>query len=159
MDLSPDGYSALHISAYAPNQVEMLQLFLSHGGDPNFEGSTIPAFHEWLVYDVNVECVQEFLRSNASCSLINCNDKWNALHYFARWGSDRKVLDLLLDNPLDSENRADINSRDGDGETPLHKLLRRQPIPKNLLEDFLVRGANVNFDDCASERPLYEAAS
>lgn len=159
MDLSPEGYSALHISSEASNQLEILQFFLSRGGDPNFEGSQIPAFHDLLGSDVSVECVQELLRSNASCSMINRNYQWNALHYFAQYGSDRKVLDLLVNNPLDAENRADINVRDGDGETPLHKFLRRQKIPIYLLEDFLALGADVNIDDRASERPLYETAS
>ncbi|ERF74527.1 hypothetical protein EPUS_08938 [Endocarpon pusillum Z07020] len=159
MDLSPEGYSALHVASEAPNPLEILRLFLSRGGDPNFESSKIPAFHEWLTFSADVECVQELLRSNASCSMLNRNHQWNALHYFAQYGSDRKVLELLLDNPLNAENRADINIRDGIGETPLHKLLRRQEIPIDLLEDFLMRGADVNVEDKASERPLYEAAS
>ena len=159
MDLSPGGDSALHTSALAPNQFEMLQLLLDRGGDPNFEGLTMPAFHTWLTFDVNVNCVQQFLCRDASCSLIDRENEWNALHYFAGSGSDREVLDLLLDNPWNVENRADINVRDGEGETPLHKLLRRQPIPIDLLEGFLSRGADVNIEDRASERPLYEAAS
>lgn len=159
MDASREGYTSLHIASEAPNQLEMLHLLLSRGGDPNFEGSTIPAFHDWLGLGADAECVQEFLLSNASCSMINRNYKWNALHYYAQYGSDRKVLEILLNNPIDVGNRADINVRDGDGETPLHKLLSRQEIPIDLLEDFLAHGADINIEDKDSERPLYEAAS
>lgn len=152
------GYSSLHIASEAPNQLEMLKLFLCRGGDPNFEDSQIPAFHEWLIFDMDDECVSEFLRNNASCSIIDRGNGWNALHYFASYGTDQKILNLLLDNPFGPEYRADINVRDKEGETPLHKLLGRQKIPIGLLEAFLTRGADVNIDDKDSNRPLYEAA-
>lgn len=158
MDPSADGYSSLHIASEAPNQLEMLKLFLGRGGDPNFEDSQIPAFHEWFRYDVDAECVLEFLRNKASCLMIDRGYGWNALHYFAEFGSDQKILNLLLDNPCNPGNQADINVRDKDGETPLHKLLNRQEIPTDLLEAFLGRGADVNIEDKNSERPLYEAA-
>lgn len=159
MDASPNGLSSLHMATEAPNDLEMLTLLLNHGGDPNFEGQQIPAFHEWFQWGIDIECVDAFLRNNASCKMISRERQWNVLHYFAERGSDRKVLDHLLDNPFNPENRADINGQDDDGETPLHKLLRRQEIPIELLEAFLARGSDVNIDDHNSERPLYEAAS
>lgn len=42
--------------------------------------------------------------------------------------TNRRILELLLDNPQDANNRADINGRDGNGETPFHMLLCRQKI-------------------------------
>ena len=159
MDLSPQGWSALHVASEAPNRLEILRLLLRRGGDPNFEDLKIPPFHDWLAYDPDAECVQELLRSKASCNLKNNKEgQWSALHYFAQFGTDKAVLHLLLDNPFNAEDSADINICDGDGETPLHRLLSRQEVPLELLKEFLARGADVNIDDKASERPLYEAA-
>ena len=159
MDTTSSGYSALHLASEAPNRLDTLRFFLSHGGDPNFElPETIPVFHDWLIFEADADCVEEMLRNGASCSLMNQKWKWNALHYFGRYGKDTKVLDLLLDNPFDTENRPNIGVRDGDGETALHKLLSRQDIPLDILKAFLDRGADVNLEDDASERPLYEAA-
>ena len=160
MDTTPAGYSALHIACTAPNRLDVLRLFLDRGGDLNFENAdTIPVFHEWLCYEADAECVEEMLRNGASCSLINQKWKWNALHYFGLYGTDKKVLDLLLDMPLDIEKRSNIDVRDDKGETALHKLLSRSEIPMDILKAFLERGADVNAEDDDSERPLYEAAN
>ncbi|KAG8526288.1 uncharacterized protein KY384_000281 [Bacidia gigantensis] len=163
MGLTPDGWSALHLITQAPkpSQAAILRLFLQNGGDPNVDGEqeswVMPAFHHWLYNGADPECVKELLRSGASNSLTNSQNQ-NVMHYFALDGADPEVLYLLLDNPLDANNRADINVEDGDGETPLHRLLSRPKVPIDLLRAFLARGANVNIDDKQSERPLYEAA-
>ena len=160
MDITSNGYSVLHIASEAPNRLDTLRFFLSHGGDPNFEApQNIPVLHHWLLSGADAECVEEMLRYRASCSLMNQKWKWNALHYFGLYGKDTKVLDLLLDNPFDTENRSNIGVRAGDGESALHKLLSRQQIPLVILKAFLDRGADVNIEDEHSERPLYEAAS
>ena len=160
MDTTPGGYCALHIACDAPNQLDILRFFLGRGGDINFENAdTIPVFHDWLCARADAECVEEMLRNGASGSLINQKWKWNALHYFALCGTDRKVLDLLLDMPPDIEKRSNIGVRDDQGETPLHKLMSRPEIPLDILRAFLERGADVNAEDEVSERPLYEAAS
>ena len=159
MDTAPAGDSALHIAWAPPNRLDVLRFFLGRGGDPNFENAdNIPVFHEWLCYGADAECVEEMLRNGASCSLINQKWKWNALHYFGLYGTDKRVLDLLLDMPLDIEKRSNIGVRDDKGETALHKVLSRSKIPMDILEAFLERGADVNVEDDDSERPLYEAA-
>ena len=159
MNTTPAGYSALHIAWAAPNRLDVLRLFLDRGGDLNFENAdNIPVFHEWLCNGADAECVEEMLRNGASCSLINQKWKWNALHYFGLYGTDKNVLDLLLDMPLDIEKRSNIGVRDDEGETALHKLLSRPDIPMDILKAFLERGADVNPEDDYSERPLYEAA-
>ena len=160
MDTTPAGYSALHIAWAAPNRLDVLRFFLGRGGDLNFETADhIPVFHEWLCHGADAECVEEMLRNGASGSLKNQKWKWNALHYFGLYGTDQKVLDLLLDMPLDIEKRSNIGVRDDMGETALHKLLSRPEIPMDILKAFLERGADVNVEDDDSERPLYEAAS
>lgn len=160
MDTTPAGYSALHIAAEAPNRLDVLRFFLGRGGDLNFESADIiPVFHDWLYDGADAECVEEMLRNGASCSLIDQKWKWNALHYFALYGTDKKVLDLLLDMPLDIEKRSNIGVRDDKGETALHKVLSRPKIPMDILKAFLERGADVNVEEDDSERPLYEAAN
>ena len=160
MDTTPAGYSALHIACEAPNRLDVLRFFLDRGGDLNFENADIiPVFHDWLSEGADAECVEEMLHNGASCTLINQKRKWNALHYFALYGTDKKVLDLFLDMPLDIEKRSNIGVRDDKGETALHKLLSRPNIPMDILKAFLERGADVNAEDEDSERPLYEAAN
>ena len=159
MELSPGGYTSLHIASEAPYPLDILRLFLEKGADPNYESadSGIPAFHEWICWDADYDCVLELLRHGASCSLMN-QFETNVIHYFAYSGSDPKILDLLLDNPIDENNRASIHCIAGDGESPLHKLMSRTNIPLDLLRVFVNRGADVNAEDKDSERPLYEAA-
>ena len=159
MDTTSAGYSALHIAWAAPNRLDVLRFFLGRGGDLNFENAdNIPVFHEWLCHGADAECVEEMLRNGASCSLINQKWKWNALHYFGLYGTEKKVLDLLLDMPLGIENRLNIGVRDGKGATALHKLLSRPEIPMDILKASLERGADVNVEDDDSERPLFQAA-
>lgn len=158
MDLTPEGFSALSIAAESPDRLDTLQFFLGREADPNFEGPKIPAFHHWLLLDADATCVRELLGSHASCSSISTISHDSALHCFASCGSDPEVLSLLLENPKDTEDRAEINIRDGEGATPLHHLLRRQKIPLELLEIFLARGADVNVDSLDSRRPLAGAA-
>ena len=101
--------------------------------------------------------MRELLKHGAACSHTS-QFGWNAIHYLAYFAEDPKLLDLLLDNENDPSNRSYVNTRDAEGETPLHKLMARPKIPVPLLTAFIDRGADVNEDDQDSERPLYEAA-
>ncbi|KAL8820486.1 MAG: hypothetical protein Q9191_007508 [Dirinaria sp. TL-2023a] len=160
MELAPGGYTSLHVASEASDPLDILRLFLDRGGDPNYEpkqAGILPVFHDWLCYGADYHCVSELLKHGASCSLINQYQE-NVMHYFAYYGSDPKILDLLLDNPIDQNNCADINCEAGDRESPLHKLLSRTNVPLDLLKAFIARGADVNKEDKASEQPLYEAA-
>ncbi len=103
-----------------------------------------------MLYDADFACVQELLRHGASCKLISQNGS-NVMHYFAFYGSDPRILDLLLDNEEDPSNRANINVEDDSGETPLHKLMSRTNIPLELLKAFVKRGANLDAESKASE--------
>ncbi len=159
MKMSKGGLTPLHLAAETTCPIDMLKLLLAHGAEPNFEtdGSEIPAFHHWMSCDADFECVQELLRHGASSTLMGRNGS-NVLHYFAFFGSDPRILDLFLDNEADPSNRANINVEDESGETPLHKLMSRTNIPRELLQAFVRRGANLNAESKASEQPLYEAA-
>ena len=160
--VTPEGWTPLQLAAGSDHPLDELKLLLAHKANPNFQmqGLSIPALHYWVYCqpELEYEYFQEFLRSGASCSLTTL-DGYNILHYFAFFGSDPKVLNLLLDNEEDPSNRIGINDQDENGETPLHKLMARTSIPLDLLEAFIARGADVNAEDKASERPLWEAAS
>ncbi|KAL8718626.1 MAG: hypothetical protein Q9181_008178, partial [Wetmoreana brouardii] len=158
-ELTSDGYPTLKIAASALLPLDILRLLLDNKADPNFlvkADYMRPVFHSWVGL-TDYDCVLELLRHGASCSLTD-KAQGSALHFFAFYGSDPKVLDLLLDNPEDENNRASINSIDADGESPLHKLLSRTNIPLDVLKAFIARGADPNAEDKDSERPLYEAA-
>ncbi|KAL8688974.1 MAG: hypothetical protein Q9218_005244 [Villophora microphyllina] len=158
-ELSPGGYTPLHIASEASSPLDILRLLLDKGADPNCEAGdeSLTPFWEWVFYGADYDCVLEFLRLGASCLGLNSSG-FNLIHYFAYTGSDIRVLDLLLNNPEDKENCVDLHHIAGDGESPLHKLLSRTEIPLDLLKAFVTRGADVNMEDQASERPLYEAA-
>ncbi|KAL8665296.1 MAG: hypothetical protein Q9202_002347 [Teloschistes flavicans] len=158
-ELSPGGYTPLHIASEAASPLDLLQLLLQKGADPNREAGdpSLSAFYDWVDYGASYDCVLEFLRHGASCLGLNSSG-FNVIHYFASTGSDSKILDLLLDNPADEKNRADLHHLDKYGESPLHKLLSRANIPLDLLKAFVARGADVNMEDRDSERPLFEAA-
>ena len=160
MDAHPKSGIPLQVARFAPNRLEMLRLLLSHGAEPNFkmENNEPTVFHEWPCEgELEYDCVVEFLRYGASCSASPFKGM-NALHHFASHGSDPRILDLLLDNPEDKGNCADLQSVDEDERTPLHWLLARDKIPIELLEAFIARGADVNPDDKSSKRPLFDAA-
>lgn len=156
---SKGGLTPVHLAAENECPIDLLKLLLRHGAEPNFETdeSEIPAFHHWMSWDADFACVQELLRHGASCKLMGRNGA-NVMHYFAFYGPDPRILDLLLDNEKDPNNRANINVEDDSGETPLPKLMSRMNIPKELLKAFVKRGANLDAKSKASEKPLYEAA-
>ncbi|KAL9606433.1 MAG: hypothetical protein Q9179_000399 [Wetmoreana sp. 5 TL-2023] len=157
-ELTSEGFSTLFLAVSPYSSLDMLKLLLDNKADPNFQVKAEfmrPVFHWWVGKDY--DCVLELLRHGASCSLTDEAQR-SAVHIFAFHGSDPKVLDLLLDNPKDENNRASIYSRDDDGESPMHKLLSRTNIPLDILKAFIARGADPNAEDKDSERPLYEAA-
>lgn len=157
--MSTAGLTPLHLAAEHESPLDMLKLLLAHGAKPNFETpeSQIPAFHYWFSFGADYDCVKELLRYGASCSLMGMSGL-NVMHFFAIYGSDPKILDLLLDNEDDPDNRAQINVSDRWGESPLHRLMARSSIPLELLKAFVARGADVNAEDSQAERPLYGAA-
>ena len=160
--ITSTGDTPLNLAAESDDPPDILKLLLAYKADPNFQTEDrMPALFYWISFhaEPEYECVKELLRSGASCSSTFLDDEFNILHYFAFFGSDPKVLDLLLDNEEDPSNRTSINVQDKKGQTPLHKLMSRTSIPLELLEAFLKRGADVNAEDKASERPFYEAAT
>ncbi len=88
------------------------------------------------------------LDHRADCTILD-NWKYNAMHWFAVFGSDVEVFKALL------EHHGDINIIDGLGETPLHRLASRPDLHLELLRAFLEKGAGVNIDDKASQSKVH----
>ncbi|KAL8627851.1 hypothetical protein Q9189_006446 [Teloschistes chrysophthalmus] len=157
-ELTPDGKTPLYVASYASSRLDLLQLLLQKRADPNYEAGerSLSAFYEWVDQGGDYECVLAFLRHGASCLGLNSSG-FNVIHHFALKGSDAKVLDLLLNNPEDEQNHADLHHIGCDGESPLHKLQSRVNIPLDLLKAVVACGADINMEDQNSDRPLYEA--
>lgn len=96
------------------------------------------------------------LKHGANPMLTDVSDSWTALHCFAWQGESVEVLDLLLNHEVDGV-KPNINARDIRGNTPLHVMLWRREVPKELLQAFVNRGANVNEENNYSARPLQMA--
>ena len=160
--LTKDKRNILHLAInFFTKPSATLKILLEAGADPNYdnEHSVLP-FHLWVMWDAGIENVKEFIKHGASSTLRQSTFQFNVLHYIA-WGNvtDNEVLDLLVDNPDQPDNRADINAMDKFGETPLHKLLGRKDISLDLLRAFLKKGADVNIDDKDSQRKRQSKSS
>jgi ankyrin repeat protein len=83
-----------------------------------------------------------------------------AVHYLAVYAHDdpeaSEVLKLLIASGQRSKDI--INTEDRWKSTPLHHLLSRREVPKELLKHFIFHGADVDVDDYESLRPLQNAS-
>ena len=142
-----DGRSVLWFAA--EHSLELLRLLLEHGADPNANKEYPTPFHRLLWLNSNIEGVKLMLDYKGDCAL---KDSYGltAVHWFAYAGSDVEILRLLL------ANGGEINATDSYGETGLHKLMWQDPLPLNLLHEFIKSGADVNLSDKESQQPLYE---
>ncbi|KAH7082503.1 hypothetical protein FB567DRAFT_107375 [Paraphoma chrysanthemicola] len=156
---APNGVpeTPLQVAADRSNSLEMLQLLLENGADPNMaREQSIPAFQKWLMKRSDLGVVQLMLKHGANPTATNRVNSWTALHCFAWQGEDVAALDLLLNHAVDNV-KPNINARDNSGNTPLHVLLWRREVPKVLLQAFVSRGANANEENNDSVRPLQMA--
>ena len=159
MDATPDGFTALDFAVHALRPVDMLLFYLANGGDVRKKSpDTPPILHNWLFWGSDAECVGILLGHGASPSEVSGSWPQNGMHVFGARGTDLAVFDRLIVDMTEVETHATLNARDGNGETPLHRLLSRTDIPMDILKAFISHGADVNAEDEASERPIYEAA-
>lgn len=149
------GDHALHFGACLNpeyNQLEICRMLLDKGANPNNDAETDSSPFLWMLFAFpNVEATKLFFEYKA---IATEKDEWglNSLHSIAYRGTDPAMVQLLV------EHDADINGEDEKGETPLHKLVRRDECSMELLEAFLKAGALVNKADARSQQPLYEAS-
>ncbi|KAL9084712.1 MAG: hypothetical protein Q9165_007960 [Trypethelium subeluteriae] len=153
-------YIALDLALETPDRVDVVQKLLEKGSDPNFlpDGANHSTFMYAMDQDASLEYTNLLLKYGGSCTQKGNNFGSTALHRFALNGRDIRILEILLKNPYDVNNCADINAKDISGETPLHYLMSRVNVPVDLLKAFLDNGADVNAEGEFSERPLGEAA-
>lgn len=145
-----NGCSALWYAA--GNDIELLKLFLQHGGDPNGFGRTLSAFHRVLYLNQPIEKVKLMLEFQADCKLHAMWD-FTSVHLCGGWCQDPEILRLLI------AHGAEINAIDDCGETGLHKVMWQYPTPTALLEEFLKMGAIINLADKEGQQPLYEVCN
>jgi ankyrin repeat protein len=154
----PSRMNSVRAAAIDASSRPMLKLLLENGADPNMgEVDTLPAFHAWILSDSSLESVQLMLEHGADPTMCDEMNRWTALHHFAWQGTDVKALDLLLEHSVNGV-KPDINVLDENEYSPLHILLWRREVPKELLRAFLARGADVNRDNNHSIRPLQMAS-
>lgn len=141
---SEDGRSALWFAADSTD-IEIITLLLEKGASPNAREDFPPPFHVLLWWNPKLEFVNLMLEHGAECNIL---DSWgfNVMHWFALFGTDVEVLQVLL------KAHADINVPDSFGETPLHKVMyNSRDLSLDLLRAFLDNGADVNKDDKDSQ--------
>ena len=141
---SEDGRSALWFAADSPG-IEIITLLLEKGANPNARKDFPPPFHVLLWRNPKLEFVNLMLEHGADCNII---DQWgfNAMHWFALFGSDVEVLKVLL------KAHSDINVPDSFGETPLHKVMyNSRDLSLDMLRAFLENGADVDKEDKDSQ--------
>ncbi|KAL1841527.1 hypothetical protein VTJ49DRAFT_6956 [Mycothermus thermophilus] len=151
--LSDGSWGPLQAAASSKRSFSTIKLLLDKGADINAEYETgLTTFHIWMLRgDVTVENIKTLLGYGADLKTPGSESRFNALQYFARTGKDPAILDLLL------ENGSEINTFDPRSPlklSPLHLLLWRASVPLDLLQAFVKHGADTNWENAMSTRPL-----
>jgi ankyrin repeat protein len=155
------GVTPLIAAGLKADNPSMLELLLEHGANPNDTDDKVgtPCLHRWLCHDQSYKAVKLLIDHGADPTMGNPNGQI-AVHYLAVYGHDdsevSEVLKLLVTSGPRSEEI--INTKDLWKSTPLHHLLSRREVPKELLNQFILQGADVNVDDYTSLRPLQDAS-
>ncbi|OAP59095.1 hypothetical protein AYL99_06393 [Fonsecaea erecta] len=159
---TPEGMSASGwVVAYQMDTEKVQDAFLlamlEAGADPNaynhFEEEPVgTAFHFLLLCrTVTKAQLDMFLAHGADINALDETGN-NALHYFS-WGEAELEIGQAL-----VEAGADIHIRNTRGESVMHLLARRVNCRVDIMQYFIEKGAGVDTEDGASERPLLEAS-
>jgi ankyrin repeat protein len=155
------GVTPLLAAGLKADNTSILELLLKHGADPNDADERVgtPCLHRWLRHDQSYKAIKLFIDHGADPTKANPAGGI-VMHYLAAYGNDdpeaSEVLKLLITS--DSRSKEEIiNTVDHWKMTPLHHLLIRREVPKELLKEFILQGADVNIDDDTSIRPLQNA--
>lgn len=131
-------------------QISISTMLLEKGAELTADGDEIfgeSPFISMLYNSPSGPMIELFLAHNVDIQGRD-SSQFNALHNLAISGDDPALVQLLVDA------EAEVNAEDGDGETPLHKLVRREDCKADMVEAFLKAGAQVNKDDKYSQQPL-----
>ena len=156
------GVTPLLAAGLKADNLDILESLLEHGADPNDTDDRVdtPCLHRWLRRDQSYKAMKLFIDHGADPTKENPN-RGIAMHYLAAYAHDdpeaSDVLKLLITSKHRSKEEI-INAPDEWKMTPLHHLLGRREVPKELLKDFILQGADVNLDDDTSLRPLQNAS-
>lgn len=110
------GLGPLHLAVIRGDS-ELLELLLSHGAQPDGESlEDRPTPLMWAVRFGDTELVERLLRAGAS---VQAQDRWgHTALFYVRGVSASHTLPALL------QAGALLSERAGDGDTPLHRVLR-----------------------------------
>lgn len=139
-----DGSTMLHIAAWQ-NDEKLFRLGLQYGGmigNVNKSGETV--LH-WAAYSNNPNIISLALSDKNALKIINKQNKAGrtALHFNAlKWGN-LEVAKILINN------KADLNIKDNNGQTPLHYALALRKW--NLAKLYIDYGADINIKDKDNE--------
>lgn len=111
------GYAPLDL-AVVRGDAALVELLLAHGANPNGEGrDDHPTPLMWAVRSGDREYVERLLRAGAR---VDARDRWGQTAlFYVRWVSASHTLPALL------HAGASLSEQAGDGDTPLHRALRR----------------------------------
>lgn len=128
-----------------PGKLDLMKIVLERGAKPNVLYPDGPTPFHWAVYfNPTIQIIKLFLDHNAKLDILD-GLGYNVMHYFSFTGTDPEALKFLL------SAGGDINKKDKEGETPLHKLVSRSEVPLDLLRVYLEEHAEVDIEDRGSQ--------
>jgi hypothetical protein len=150
-----DKYQPLHYAAdrYTEDdsgqqlKLQTLQLLIQEGkADVNAKSGYFTPFQMLLLNKPSIQQVELFLDHGAIC--WQEKTMWPPTHLYAQLGENLDIFKIILDRV------PDINAKDEDGETPLHKVMQqyRQEPKVAFIKELMERKANVNSEDDHSQR-------
>ncbi|XP_044726605.1 putative ankyrin repeat protein RF_0381 isoform X3 [Chrysoperla carnea] len=137
------GQTPLHKAIENNDQVEIIELLLKHKADINAEDECrkTPLFK--AIENKNLKITKLLLDNGA-----NVKDDPKLLHS-ATMGECTEIVELLL------QHNADVNVKDGCGQTPLYNAIQNNRL--EIIELLLKHEADVNVKNRFGQTPLYNA--